>query len=59
MGFINSFTGDIPDSSALNLATTGLVFMGLTDWAVKDSNQRLNNTIILTGLSYNIQNHAN
>ena len=59
IGFTTSFSDSVPDSSSFNLATTGTVFMGLTDWAIKDLNQRINNTISINGLSYSIQNNAN
>ena len=59
MGFTTTFTGTIPNTSPFSLAITGTAFMGLTDWSIKDLNQRINNTIDLSGLSYTIRNDAN
>ena len=38
MGFGTGLGGTVPDSSGLNLAVTGSIFMGMTDWALSDTN---------------------
>ena len=54
IGFQSSLTGNIPDSSTLGLATTGTIMTGITDWAVSDSNAKIDYDIALSTLAFTI-----
>ena len=54
MGFVSALSGSISDSSGLGLTTTGNVMIGLTDWAISDSNAVIDYDITMSTLSYSI-----
>ena len=54
MGFTNSLSGSVSDSSGLGLTTTGTILTGITDFAASDANAILNYNFTLSTLSYTI-----
>ena len=54
MGLLSSLTGSISDSSGLGISTTGSIMIGLTDWAISDSNAVIDYDLSVSSLSYSV-----
>lgn len=54
IGFGSNLGGSVPDSSGLSLATTGTIFLGMTDWAMSDSYAVLSYNMTITGKTYSL-----
>ncbi len=54
MGFGTGLGGTIPDSSGLNLAVTGSIYMGMTDWALSDNNAVITYNMSLSTITYSL-----
>ena len=54
MGFTTTMSGTVTDSSGLGLTTTGTIAIGLTDWAISDTNAAIDYDLSMSTLSYTI-----
>ena len=58
MGFSAGLTGSVTDNSGFGLATTGTIMIGLTDWALTDSNAAIDFDLTMSTLTYSIASTA-
>ena len=54
MGLLSGTTGSVSDSSGLGLATTGIIFIGMTDWGLSDGNAVLDYDLSFSTLAYSL-----
>lgn len=58
MGFRTTTAGTIPDSSGMTVSDYGTVIMGMTDWALSDTNAVLNYNMSISGISFSLTSNT-
>lgn len=58
MGFVTSSAGSITDGSGLGLTVTGKIFMGMTDWALTDTNAVIQYNMAMSSLTYTLTSNS-